>query len=218
MSKHFFDGFANELSKTSSLLTHVGVLGAKNLLFHTLINTANIPKLKKALGEGGHEFMRVGFKHGLLGKKVSRASPINLPIGATLGPGPMYMYEEGWKYGKNVRDVMKKIPLAKPDAPFKAIALGDDTAQFALKTAPVSGAAAGGTYGYFTGRTKKERYPIKSILAGALTGGLLGKGGKAIGPSAPVVKQLHDIRTKLINPVLSNKPTSISKMLDPIAK
>lgn len=231
--RNFMNGFKDELVKESSL-TAAGVaaalggtakslaagVGLKNLVFHTLINVANLPKLKKALGEQGHEFMRVGFRHGLLDKKVAQKlwSPVPTTIGALAGPAPMYMYDEGWRYGKQVRDVMKKIPFAKPDSPFKAIARGDDAAQLALKHAPIGGAAAGGTYGYYTGRTKKERYPVKAILAGALTGGLLGKGGKAIGPKAPPIKQLHDIRTKFIDPVLKDTPTKVTRLLDPIAK
>lgn len=222
MHRHFMNGFCDELFKLSSVGSSVigglGGIGIKNLLFHSLINTANVPKLKKILAEGGHEFMRVGFKHGLLNKKVSKFSPVNIPIAAIAGPAPMYMYDEGWRYGRQARDFIKKVPLVKPDAPFKAIAKGDDAAQFALKSAPVGGVATGATYGYYTGRTKKERYPVKSILAGALTGGLLGKGVKTIGPKAPVVKQLHDVREKFINPVISEKPTWVTKLLDPIAK
>lgn len=196
-----------------------GTKAGANLLAHAIMNTKASPKVIRTFFENiGNEFMKAGFRHALTGKKVSSGGPGGLAIGTVGGAAPMMMYNQGHEYGSKVYDLIKKIPLVKPKHPFKLLRAADVAASGAAKSAPYTGLAAGGTYGYLTGRTKKEKVPIKAIAAGALTGGLMGKGVKHFAPQAPPMKQLKWVRQNIAEPALTGSESRIGKLLDKMAK
>lgn len=214
---HFRKGFASELLKVSSMGGASAAFAAKNLLFHAIMNTKLAPtSWRRFLTEAGDDFMAAGFRHAIQGKRIGHGP--GAIIGTAAGANPMYLYNTGYQYGKKVSDTMKKIPLAKATTPFKTLKGADTAASAGIKAAPVAGGLAGAGYGYTTGKTKREPYPVKSILAGAASGALLGKGIKHYGPQAPVFKQLKFVREKVVNPVIDGSQSSTGKILDRIAK
>lgn len=195
------------------------MMPVKNLIAHVLLNTKASPKAIRTFVENiGDEYLRAGFRHALVGKKVSSAGPAGILSGTVGGAAPMMMYGQGHEYGKRVFDVLKKLPGIDAKTPFRAIRATDTAVSGALKAAPVGGILGGAGYGYATGKTKKEPMPLKSIAAGALTGGLIGKGAKHFVPHAPPVKQLNWVRERIVEPTLQGSESRIGKMLDRMAK
>jgi hypothetical protein len=213
---HFLNGFQDEMEK-AGVAAFLGGTALKNLLLHSVMNTkVSLPVLRRFLENVGDDFMASGFRHAILGKKVRATA--GAAIGTVAGANPMYLYNTGWKYGKRVADTMNKVPGAKATSPFKVLKGADVGVSAAMKAAPIGGALTGGAYGYTTGKTKREPLPIKSILAGAATGGLLGKGVKHYGPHAPGPKQLKWVRKNVVDPVLNKSQTRTSRLLDAAAK
>jgi len=212
----FMNSFADELEKLG-VAGFVGGTAAKNLLLHSIMNTkATVPMVRAFLENVGDKFTAAGFRHAILGKKIA-AIPAGA-IGTVGGASPMYLYNTGHKYGTRVAETMQKVPGMQATHPLKALRAADTGVSAALKAGPVAGAVVGGGYGHLTGRTKRERLPIKSILAGALTGGLMGKGLKHYGPHAPGPKQLKWVRSNVVDPVLNKSQDPFARMLDRLAK
>jgi hypothetical protein len=210
---HFFDGFYDEIEKLGGVASALGGKMGANAIAHWIMNTKFAPKaLRRMFENAGDDMMAAGFRHAIQGRRLSPVT--SAAIGTVISPSAIYMYNTGFKYGRKVHQTMRRIPLAGGRTPFKALRAADIGATAAAKAAPIAGAATGGTYGYLTGRTKKERLPIKSIAAGALTGGLLGKGVKHYAPQAPLLKQLKFVRTKVADPVIKGSQTRLGKLLD----
>lgn len=209
--------------KEASILGAIGISAAtlpvKNLIAHVLLNTKASPKRIRAFVENiGDEYLKAGFRHALVGKKVSSASAAGIISGTAAGAAPMMMYNQGHEYGKKVYDIIKKIPGADPKSPFKAIRAADTAAKSVSKAAPYGGVLSGAAYGYTTGKTKKEKMPLKAIAAGALTGGMLGRGVRYLAPQSPPIKQLGWVRKKIVDPTLEGSESRIGKLLDKMAK
>lgn len=210
---HFIQGLQDELNKQASLgllLTPV-----KNLAAHAIMNTNVAPPLRKMFKAIGDDFLGTGFRHGLVGKRVSPLA--STPIAAVDGGASYFMYNQGWEVGDKIRRGIGKIPKLPTSAPLQAVSTADDVAKYTTKLAPFLGAAGGAGYGYFTAKTKKEPVPVKAIIANALVGALLGKGVQHFAPQAPVVKQLSQVREHIVEPSLKGSNTPIGKILDAIA-
>lgn len=217
---HFFNGFSDELGKSASVAVAAGMMAASrtgiNALTHWVMNTKYSPKaVKNFIQNASNDFLSAGFRHAVSGQKIKPVT--TAAIATTISPEAIYMYETGYGYGRKVHETMKKIPLADAATPFKTIQRADTAASATLKTAPYSGILAGTGYGYATGKSKDNPIPLKSMAAGALTGGLIGKGVKGYGPHAPVLKQLKYIRENIADPVLRNSQTRIGRTLDRLA-
>jgi hypothetical protein len=224
MQRQMSPGKGQRLSvKEASVLGYIGTslatMPVKNFLAHVLLNTKASPKRIRTFVENiGDEYLRAGFRHALIGKKVSPASTAGMLSGTVGGAGPMMMYNQGHEYGKSVFNTLSKLPGIDAKTPFRVLRAADTAARGTLKTAPIGGILGGAGYGYVTGKTKKEPMPLKSIAAGALTGGLIGKGAKHFVPQAPPVKQLRWVREKIVEPTLKGSESKIGKMLDRMAK
>lgn len=209
----FFNGFYSELEKMGGIVSILGGKIGANALAHWIMNTKFAPKaFRRILENAGDDMMAAGFRHAIQGRKLSSAT--SAAIGSVVSPSAIYMYNTGFKYGRKVHQTMKRIPLAGGRTPFKILRATDIGITAATKAAPAVGAIGGGAYGYLTGRTKREKMPLKSIAAGALTGTLLGKGFKHYGPQAPLLKQLKFIRSKVADPVLKGSQSRLGKFLD----
>lgn len=211
------------VAEGASILGSLGIGAAlmpvKNLIAHVLLNTKASPKVIRTFVENvGDEYLRAGFRHALVGKRVSSASAAGIASGTVGGAAPMMMYSQGHEYGKKVYDTLSKLPGIDPKTPFRALRAADTAAKGTLKAAPYGGILGGAGYGYATGKTKKEPMPIKSIAAGALTGGLIGKGAKHFVPQAPPMKQLGWVRERIVEPTLQGSGSRIGKILDKMAK
>lgn len=208
-----------EASFLGSVATGTAMMPVKNLIAHVLLNTKASPKVMRNFIENiGDEYLKAGFRHALVGKKVSSVSPAGIISGTVGGAAPMMMYNQGHEYGKKVYDTLKNIPHLDPKFPFKVLRAADTLSKGVSKAAPYGGIASGAAYGYLTGKTKKEKLPLKAIAAGAITGGLIGKGAKHLAPQSPPMKQLNWVRKKIVDPTLSGSESTIGKMLDKMAK
>lgn len=212
-------GFSQELEKLAVNPAVWAQIPAKNLLFHVIFNTKIFGKKIRSLIENvGDDLFATGFRHGLVNKKVKAANPAMMAISSIVGPNPYYVYNSGWNYGKKIHNVMSKIPVIDPKSPYKALRAADIGVTGSLKAAPVTGALAGGAYGYTTGKTKKEPIPVKAILSGMALGAGGGLLAKSYGPALPGPKQLKQIREGIIEPALKGSKSPIGKILDPLAK
>lgn len=208
-----------EASALGFIGTSLATIPAKNLVAHVLLNTKVSPKRIRSFVENiGDEYLKAGFRHALVGKKVSSSGVAGIVSGTAAGAAPMMMYNQGHEYGKRVYETIKKMPGLDPRSPFKVLQMADKAAKGVTKTAPYTGILSGAGYGYATGKTKKENVPIKAIAAGALTGGLLGKAAKGIVPQAPPMKQLGWVRKKIVDPTLEGSESKLGKILDKMAK
>ena len=212
----FMNGFRDELQKEASVLSLLGGKIAANAIAHAILNTNIMPPVRRALERGGDSIMAGGVRHGIMGKKIGYVP--STAIGVLASPSVPYMYDTGWKYGDRIRRAMQKVPMAKGTTPFSVIRGVDTAATKAMEAAPTAGLATGATYGYLTGRTKKENMPIKAILAGALTGGLLGKALQAAGPHAPIISQLKTVRRRVADPVLEGSAGIKGSILDALTR
>lgn len=212
----FYRGMSDELVKLSVLGTALGGKLIANAIAHAIINTKASPKvLREFIESAGDDFMAAGFRHAITGKKIG---PVyQAAIGTTITPSGPYMYNTGHKYGVRVRNALTKVPLVGAEIPFHALRLTDMGISSTLKAAPVGGAIGGATYGYLTGKSNKNPVPLKSIASGAIMGGLVGRGAKAWGPHAPVVKQLKWVRERVVDPTLSGAQTPVGRILDRLA-
>ena len=202
-----------------SLAIGTALMPVKNLIAHVLLNTKASPKRIRDFVENiGDEYLKAGFRHALVGKRVSSSGAAGIISGTAGGAAPMMMYNQGHEYGKKVYNTIKGLPGLDPKSPFKILRLADKTAKGLTASAPYTGILGGAGYGYATGKTKKEPLPLKSIAAGAMTGGLLGKGAKKIVPQAPPMKQLGWVRKKIVDPALEGSESRIGKLLDKMAK
>lgn len=208
-----------QASVASGLVAGVATFPVKNLIFHAMLNTRVSPKaFRKFIENLGDEYLKAGFRHAIVGKKVSPSGVAGMTSGAIGGAAPMMMYNQGHEYGKAIYNTIKKIPLVQPKHPLEALRAADTAITSTSKASPYLGIAGGGAYGYLTGKTKKEKLPLKAILSGAVTGGLLGKGVKHVAPHLPPMKQLTWVRKKVLDPTLEGSETRLGKILDKMAK
>ncbi len=210
-------GFSDELQKVGGALSFLGGKLMANAIGHALINTRlSPPKVKEFLTRAGDEMMSTGFRHGVTGKSVGPIA--STAIGTVISPSAVYMYDVGRKYGETVRRTMEKVPILRATHPFKALSAADTAVTGGLRSAPYLGAVAGGYQGYKTGKGRKKKVPVKSIAAGAITGGLIGAGARYLGPHAPVIKQLKYVRQNVADPVLSGSKSKIGRAMDALAQ
>lgn len=213
MTNYFMAGFTDELEKNAAILEALGGKVAANAVGHWIMNTRFSPKQLKTLFENaGDDMMAAGFRHAIQGRKLRPT--VSFAIGSLVSPSAVYMYNTGLKYGEKVRETMSKIPLASALYPFKALKAADVTAKVLSKSAPYTGAIAGTAYGYETGKSSRRPIPVKSMIAGAITGGLMGEATKSLAPHAPVIKQLDYVTKSVAEPVLKGAGSRLGRFLD----
>jgi len=222
MGSVFMHGFSGELEKCGfATIPYLGLKGGLNLAEYAAV--MNLPTVRRGLNAVSGAIMNLGFKHGFLNKKISRASIPALASGAVGGAAPMLMYEQGWEYGRRVAKTIEKVPGLRAKSPLHAARMLDTAAQAAIEAGPVTGTVGGAGLSLAVEKAHHPRRDLtrgeiaRSLIGGAALGGATGIGIHKIGPKLPLVKQLHALRTGYIDKLLGH-PGKIEHLVSSSAK